>query len=80
MSVPKSPTAVVVIAVRAERGWSQGDLAEALDEADPNDTWTRVRVRNLESGKLTVTGEILRTLSAVLDVDYRTLIDGWRRT
>lgn len=79
MPSPKSPTAVVVIAARAERGWSQSDLAEVLAEANPETPWSRSRVRRLEAGELVVNIDVLQTLSEVLDLDYATLIEGYGR-
>lgn len=79
MPPPKSPTAVVVIAERARRGWTQTDLANALVEATGSTFWSRNKVRRIEAGEQVISVDVLQALAKVLDVDYATLIEGFPR-
>lgn len=73
----RTPTAVVTIAERARRRWSQTDLGDELKKADPDTAWSRARVRRLEAGELVITVDVLQALAQVFDLDYATLIDGY---
>lgn len=77
MPSPKTPTGVVVVAERARRGWTQGDLSEALRVEFPDMSWSRNKVRRIEAGEQVISTDVLTALAVVFDLDYATLIEGY---